>query len=197
MSLFAGLNIKGIIFQVIPKNLFPMISDISYRKHRHLRLILLISIWCIPPLSCTISIYDINSLTRDYKTEGFLDFDHFQVIVQGFPDQDRTGMIAVRESALTDAKRRISNVVVEKIADFCLNHNFERSREPCEKQINNLNKTKGRLKKEFSKYLKNGFIAFRYFNADNSAIIVFRIFKENLYKDIASIKNKVIFQDKQ
>ncbi len=146
---------------------------------------------CILPLclqNCTIKYYDTDKLLNDYKTEGFLDRDHFQVIIKGKPDKESAGLVLKRESALRKAKSLMNDVILGKLIDYNLDHHIRKTKIKRIENINNIEKVRRALRKGLSEYLEYGHIAFEYYNRDNSAVLVFRIYKEDLVDDIESIE---------
>lgn len=138
--------------------------------------------------TCTIDVYDSNKLLNDYKSEGFLDYDHYQVVIKGTPDKKKQGILERRENALKTALKNKNKVIINSLTNFYLNHHFKEFKKKEYNDTLNHIKEKTKLKVELEKFIKYGYIAFKYYNADNSAVIAYRIFKNNLYNDIISIK---------
>ncbi len=143
---------------------------------------------CILFPCCTIRYYDTNKLLNDYKTEGFLDCDHFQVIIKGIPDKKKRGLVFRRESALSDTKSKMNKIITERLVDYNLNYQIKKQKITDTKNILNIAEIKENLAKEFKEYIQYGHIAFEYYNENNSAVIVYRIFKYDLIEDIESIE---------
>ena len=144
-------------------------------------------ILCMLLTACTVRVFDTNRLINDYKTEGFLDFHHFQVIITDIPDKKKRGLVERRDSALENAKSRMHEVILEKLIEYCLNNQCAKANVRID-DILNLTEVKGKLKEELNSYLKYGYIAFNYYNEDNSVVIVYRIYKDDLYYDIESVE---------
>lgn len=141
-------------------------------------------------LCCTVKVYDTNMLLNDFKTEGFLDRDHYQVIIKGFPDKRSRGLVQRRECAIKDARTKMNEIIIDSLANYCLDYQFERLAIKDESDVLNLMKVKSKLRKRMMKYMRFGYIAFEYYNEDHSAVIVFRIYKEDLLSNIESTKTK-------
>lgn len=137
--------------------------------------------------ACTIKYYDTERLINDYKTEGFLDQDHYQVIVRGIPDPEVRGLVFRRRSALNDAKSRLEKTVTDSLVNYSLNFHIKESGIK-EEDIINLPDVKTGLADGLKEYLSCGYNAFEYYNEDNSCILVYRIFKEDLADSIESVK---------
>ena len=153
---------------------------------RHCYLIIILIMLSLT-ISCTIRVYDTEMLKSDFKTEGFLDIDHFQVIITCHPDKDRKGLVNRRESAMENAKKKCNHKVVWKLSQYCLNHNIKKKGITNRENISNLNKIMIKLNRETAKYLNYGNIAFEYYKENHSAILVYRFFKSGLKSDIESI----------
>lgn len=151
-------------------------------------MIILAAMFCVTAPSCTIRYYDTERLLNDYKTEGFLDTDHFQVIIHGEPDKEKRGLVRRRESALRDARRKMEDTVVERLADYSLDYQVKKLELDDVKKIENMGEVREELEEEFSPFLEYGHIAFEYYNADHSAVIVYRIFKDDLVEDVESVE---------
>lgn len=142
---------------------------------------------CVLLSACTIKYYDTEKLINDYKTEGFLDQDHYQVIVRGTPDAEARGLVFRRRSALNDAKNKIEKTVTDSLVNYNLNYHLKDSGIKKE-DIINLPEAKNGITDELKEYLRYGYNAFEYYNEDNSCVIVYRIYKEDLVDSIESEK---------
>lgn len=163
-------------------------TDRSKNKRRAFRTGKLSLLLLIIALSCTFRAYDTNRLLSDYRTEGFLDPDHYQVIVEGLPDPKARGLVEKRESALKDAKARMDEVVLERLANYCLTHQARQSNIRDMADVVNLAEAKKGMKEELNKFLRYGTIAFEYYNEDHTAVLVYRITRDNLIGDLESVK---------
>jgi hypothetical protein len=138
--------------------------------------------------NCTIKYYDTNKLLNDYTTEGFLDRDHYQVIITGKPDKDAKGLVASRESALKNAKTVMNDKIIANLVNYSLNYHSKILKIKNINDINNLSEAKKELSEKFQEFFQYGNMAFEYYNFDNSAVLVYRIFKEDLVEKIEAIK---------
>ncbi len=149
---------------------------------------LIITIPLVLLVSCTIKGYDTATLTTDFRTEGFLDPDHFQVIIKAYPDRGMRGLISKRESALENAKERLNNAVIEKLSEYYLNIYLKKMGIRDKSYILTQAEKIAKLNQVMSQYLDYGYTAFEYYNEDNSAVLVHRIIKKGLRNEIESIK---------
>ena len=149
---------------------------------------ILLSITLLLPVSCTIKGYDTLKLSTDFKTEGFLDPDHFQIVVKAYPDKGKRGLINKRESALENAEEQLNNTVIEKLSEYYLTFHFNKMGIRDKTSIITQTEKMAELKKVMSRYLNHGYRAFEYYNEDNSAVLVHRIFKNGLRTEIESIQ---------
>ena len=140
--------------------------------------------------ACTIKYYDTNKLLNDYKTEGFLDRDHFQVVITGTPDKESRGLVFKRESALRVAKSRMEDVVIDKLVSYSVDYQVKELHLKDADDILNMDEIKRSLKIEMCEYFKYGCIAFEYYNEDCTAVLVYRIFKDELVEDLESVKSE-------
>lgn len=126
-------------------------------------------------------------LAADFKTDGFLSPDHFQIIINGMPDSKSRGLVERRESAMKNAEARLRDTVIERLANHHINSRLARLRLKSISEITNLGEAKAELAGKLVPYLKYGRRAFEYYNSDHSAVIVYRISRRNLMGDIASL----------
>ncbi len=152
-------------------------------------------ILCLFIPCCTIKYYDTNKLLNDYKTEGFLDCDHFQVIVKGAPDKEKRGLVFKRDSALKDAKSRVNEAVVQSLVDYNVSHQIKKLNAANIKNIQNIEEVKKKLRAELNEYLQYGYIAFEYYGKNCSAVIVYRIYKDDLIDSIESIESEFLLKN--
>lgn len=136
--------------------------------------------------SCSIRVLDTSVLLDDFRTEGFLDGDHFQVVVKGMPDPTARGLVARRESALKEAESKIAGAVASGIGAYRLDH-LMRGLEPADRaRVTNLPRVRAEIERDSAAYVKYGRRAFEYYNEDHSAVIVFRIYRKGLQKSLES-----------
>jgi len=148
--------------------------------------------------SCTIKVYDTNKLFNDYTTEGFLDKDHYQSIIKGSPDRKKRGLVKRRESALNDAKSKMNDKIIKSLANYSLNYQLKKMGVKLDVKgktnILNLAEVEKTINEMLTPLLQYGHITFEYYNENNSAVIVYRIFKDDLVDEIESIKNEFSFK---
>lgn len=149
--------------------------------HLSARLIAVLAVaLALAPVSCGIRVIDASSVLDDFRTEGFLDPDHFQVIVRGAPAPGARGLVARRESALKAAESRIPEAVADAVGTYrleCLLRRLEPADRPL---VTNLEQVRAELWKEAAGYVRYGRRAFEYYNEDHSAVIVYRIYRGGL-----------------
>ena len=157
-------------------------------KNLYTTILFLAAVILSATISCTIKYYDTNKLLNDYTTEGFLDRDHYQVIITGKPDKDAKGLVASRESALKNAKATMNDKIITDLVNYNLNYHLKILKIKNINDINNLSEAKKELSEKFQEFFQYGYMAFEYYNFDNSAVLVYRIFKEDLVDKIEAIK---------
>ncbi len=136
--------------------------------------------------ACSIRVLDTSVLLNDFRTEGFLDGDHFQVIVRGRPDPSARGLVGRRDSARREAESRIAEAVASGIAAYRLDH-LMRGLDPADRvRITNLAEVRAGLAREAAGFVRYGHRAFEYYDEDHSAVIVFRIYRKGLQKSLES-----------
>ncbi|MCP4131457.1 MAG: hypothetical protein GY754_10805 [bacterium] len=121
--------------------------------------------------ACCFQLKDNDQLT-DFKKEGFLDDNYFQALVTASPEPGKAGFVNKRESAFFKAKESIVSIVPQRLARY--------SGSAAGNELN----------KELRDYLSYGYIAHEYYNQDNSVILVYRVRKCGLKKEIESIGGK-------
>ncbi len=126
-------------------------------------------------------------LAADFKTDGFLTADHFQIVINGMPDGKSRGLVERRESAMKNAEARLRDTAIERLASYYINSRLARLRLKSISEITNLGEAKAELAGKLVPYLKYGRRAFEYYNSDHSAVIVYRISRRNLMGDIDSL----------
>jgi hypothetical protein len=148
-------------------------------------------------LSCTIKYYDTNKLINDYTTEGFLDRDHYQVIITGKPDKDTKGLVASRESALKNAKAVMNEKIIASLVNYDFNYHLKLLNIKNVNDIKNLDDARKELSEKFQEFFQYGETAFEYYNPDFSAVLVYRLFKDGLAEKIESIKPTLVLKPPQ
>jgi hypothetical protein len=164
-------------------------------KNLYAKVIIILTIIFFASLSCTIKYYDANKLLNDYTTEGFLDRDHYQVIITGKPDKEAKGLVASRESALKSAKSDMNNKIITSLVNYSLNYHSKKLNIKNMNDIKNLTDAKKDLSEKLQEFFQFGYTAFEYYNHDNSAVLVYRIFKEDLVDKVESIKPSLILTE--
>jgi hypothetical protein len=137
-------------------------------------------------VSCTIHAYDTKRLATDFKTKGFIDTDHFQIIVKAHPDNDKRGLISQRESAMENARQRLKQTVLEKLTDYYLSYYARKQGIANKSTLLSQTDKMLQLHQAMVQYLEYGYTAFKYYARDNSAVLVHRIVKRGLKDDIES-----------
>jgi len=140
--------------------------------------------------SCSLVIYDTRKLLNDFHTTGFLDQDHYQVIVRGKPKAGSRGLVEGRKTALDDAAGRVNDTVIKGLSDYYISFYVRKNGLRGTMDIEGLPEFKERLAGELSRFLKYGHRAFEYYEPDHSAVLVYRLHKRRLLKSIESISVK-------
>lgn len=138
--------------------------------------------------SCRVIQVDAEKMKTDYTTEGFLDANYFQVIIKSSPDRNAKGLVAKRDSAVRKAKERINTHTLGMLAEYYIVSRIKEMGIKDRKEILNMDGVYATLAEELNPYLRYGSTAYEYYEEDCSAVIVYRIFKLGLQKDIESIK---------
>lgn len=160
------------------------------------RILILLFVWftILAAGSCSLVIYDTRKLLNDFKTTGFLDQDHYQVIVKGAPDAKSRGLVQSRISAFEDAKSRINGIVISSLSGYFFSYQIKRHKLKGIHDILNYDDARRELEKELAGYLRYGYIAFEIYEADYSAVIIYRLYKRRLITGIESINIKMILK---
>jgi hypothetical protein len=155
----------------------------SMKCFRSLSFIMLAFLLPSTMISCSLPAISQEN-AADFKTTGFIDDHRFQIIVSSKPDSSAKGLVAQRESALLKAR----NDVQTAATDALVNHRLEiylmsKNTDP---QIGREESEHARpfLQTKFFPLVTRGKVLEEYYEKDNTAIIVFRIEKENLKKEI-------------
>ncbi|HNX24809.1 MAG TPA: hypothetical protein PKG60_12240 [Spirochaetota bacterium] len=134
-------------------------------------------------IACTLFIYSCRSnelrepQKYDYITSGALTDDCFQVIIKVSPDREIKTMADQRENSFIKAKDSIPAETEKQVVAFYAAGNST--------NIDDLPREKVNLLKEKSQvYSKQGIIDQEYYLYDNSAVLVYRIFKNGIKNEI-------------
>lgn len=119
-------------------------------------------------------------LINDFKTEGFLDANTFQIPVIGVPDKSSRGLVERRESAMKDAEARLRDAVIQSLVNYCLQSNAVRLKLRSVNEIARHDEARAELARKLAPFFKRGRRAFTYYESDHSAVIVYRISRRNL-----------------
>lgn len=115
----------------------------------------------------------------DYTTSGALTDDCFQVIITMTPDREFKTMADQRENAFIKAKDRIPAETEKQIKEFYAAGNSINIADMPQDKVN-------LLKEKSETYSKQGIIDQEYYLIDNSAVLVYRIFKNGIKSEILS-----------
>jgi hypothetical protein len=158
------------------------------KVHSLMSMLLAISAAC----SCGTAPANSGRLSADFKTEGFLDPDHYQVVVTGTPASGLGGLVETRESAREDALKKLDSAVLASLSDYCIDNRIKALGLTGRDQVLNLPAARAELQAGLTRFLKYGRTAFEYYNEDHSAVIVFRIGKKGLLNAIESIQVNLV-----
>lgn len=125
------------------------------------------------------SSYELHEPQKyDYTTSGILADNCFQVVITMPPDKEFKTMSEQRENAYIKAKNSIVSETAVQILNYYTS-NSASGGNLSEERISN-------LKKRFEEYSRKGVIDQEYYLIDNSAVLVFRIFKTGIKNEILS-----------
>ncbi len=136
--------------------------------------------------SCSPTYHNVK-LANDFKTEGFLDPDTFQVVVRGVPDPAGRGLVEKRASARKNAAALFNETALRKLGNYYFMRLVESKKIRSKDEIINAPEAEAELRTKLMPYIASGGIAFEYYNEDYSAVIVYRMYKKNLADTIESI----------
>lgn len=152
------------------------------------RTVIIIIITCLwNTLSCSLIGSGNIKHKSNFTTNGFLDANHFQAIVTGYPDNKDMGLVNKRESSIKKAKQKINKTVINQLSQYCIKYNARKNGITNTATIPDLMMKTIEIKQKLHPFLRYGQVAFKYYNEDHSAVIVYRIVKEELKNDIESI----------
>jgi hypothetical protein len=124
----------------------------------------------------------------DFATQGFIDDNHFQVIVSAKPDKAAKGLVEQRDSALTIARNDIQKKAVADLAQYRTEiYIREKGIDPTTDD-GRLTAVKKDLTSSFLPLLSYSRVIEEYYEKDNSAVILLRIEKSGLRQEISSAK---------
>ena len=119
-----------------------------------------------------------GNLKYDYTTSGALGEDCFQVIIKAVPDNELKTMTEQRENAFIKAKNNIAAETEKQMIAYYTSAKSIQAETLSEESVN-------LLKKKAAEYSKKGIIDQEYYLMDNSAVLIYRIFDND-------IKNKIV-----
>lgn len=125
--------------------------------------------------------YELKDPERyDYVTSGALSDDCFQVIITIQPEKEYKTMADQRENAFIKAKDSIITETVKQILSYYSSSKSLKSDLISPEKLNT-------LKEKAGAYSKLGTIDQEYYLIDNSAVLVYRIFKKGIKNEILNI----------
>ncbi|MCU0847913.1 MAG: hypothetical protein MUD12_08500 [Spirochaetes bacterium] len=152
-------------------------------KHKCLLIILLFPLF----ISASCIFGSSGRQIQDYKSEGFLNDNVFQMILQIKPDDSAKGLVQKRENAQEKAKKRLLGYSVDYMILYIINRDSKKARINDPKTIPNYRELKKLFRKTLKTYVKNGYIAQEYFREDKSLIVSYRIYGGDLKADLESL----------
>jgi hypothetical protein len=126
----------------------------------------------------------------DFKTQGFLDESHFQVIASAPADPSAKGLVAQRETAIVKARAGLQESAVKALVDFRMTR-FNAENKGNQAILSRSAEVRAILSDEFKRYISYGAIAEEYYEMDNSATVVYRITKSGIRSDIETFQFKL------
>ncbi|HON77844.1 MAG TPA: hypothetical protein PK544_05095 [Spirochaetota bacterium] len=148
-------------------------------------------------LSCFTTTKVPDSIRFNYKTEGFLDKNNFQILAKGTPDSGLKSLVEKRESALRNAEKLVQSRYMQLLNEYYLKKklpDYSPVTFPLLKYSSAIQKD---LTRELSEYPGYGKQICTYYNEDASAVIVHRISRRNLQDDILGIHIDFEHKDKE
>ena len=124
---------------------------------------------------------------QDYKSEGFLNDNVFQMILQIKPDDSAKGLVQKRENAQEKSKKRLLGYSVDYMILYMINRDPKKARINDPKTIPNYRELKKSFRKILKPYVKKGYIAQEYFREDKSLVVSYRIYGGDLKTDLDSL----------
>ncbi|GAF92953.1 unnamed protein product, partial [marine sediment metagenome] len=118
----------------------------------------------------------------------FLNSNCFQVIIEQSPDKNRRGLVNKRENASLKVKSNINEIILNRLFKYCINHNIKKNKIIDANENLNFPEVKKSISDKFKSYLSYGSIAEKYYKEDNSIVVIYRIFKNDLKNEIESIE---------
>jgi len=140
-------------------------------------------------ISCSSSPINDESM-NNFTHRGFINDDCFQTVITESPDKNSGGLVEQRESAFLKAKVGCPETAISDLTEYICVKNIHADK-PEEKQAA-INPAPARKKIEATvrKYIRYGYIAEEYYREDNSVVLVYRIRKSGLRRDIDSFECK-------
>lgn len=118
------------------------------------------------------------SKKENISKTGFLDNNHFQVIIKGKASKKHKGLVTSRENAILKARNSLQETIYLAI----LKNIYK-------KRTDSLKHNK-KLRREILSYLQYGSIIAEYYDKHNNAFIVYRIKKLNLKYSFSKLKQE-------
>ncbi|PKL40588.1 MAG: hypothetical protein CVV44_03010 [Spirochaetae bacterium HGW-Spirochaetae-1] len=149
-----------------------------------------LAIWAaVAFISCSSAPINDESM-NNFTHRGFINDDCFQTVITESPDKDTGGLVEQRESAFLKAKVGCPETAINDLVEYICAKNIHADK-PGENQPA-INPVPARQKIEASvrRYIQYGYIAEEYYREDYSVVLVYRIRKSGLRRDIDSIECK-------
>lgn len=119
------------------------------------------------------------------KKTGFLDNNHFQIIISAKPDKKLNGLVAKRENAITKARNKFQQTIYTEILNNVLDLKSKKA-----KKNFDYNNVPIDFKEKIYYFFKYGYTEAEYFDKRNNAYIIYRIKKKELNKSFISLKKQ-------
>jgi hypothetical protein len=137
--------------------------------------------------SCFTTTQTPDSIKYNYKQEGFLDKNHFQILAHGIPDTGLKSLVEKRESALRNAEKTIQSKYLHLLKEYYLSNKLPGYSPVTFHLLKHYTAIQKDLNDRLSEYPGYGVKICEYYNEDASAVIVHRISRNNLQSDILGI----------
>ncbi len=122
--------------------------------------------------------------TVDFNTEGFLNGNYYQYIIKKSPEKNTSSLVEKRESAYLEAKNSAGEIARKKLIRYC--YSFYLSKHPGSKTALSTFNSRKREEKLIP-FIKKAYLYQEYYTHEAEAVLVFRIYKHGLKREIDSL----------
>jgi hypothetical protein len=124
----------------------------------------------------------------EIKTNGFINDNNYQAILEIESDDSSRGLVARRESAYLKAKSaQLDDLALESLVNYCIDSQLKAGIIEKNKSTPDINAHKAVLKSKLKGLAGGGKIAFVYYNEKNAMVIGYRIFSIGFKKKLDAV----------